>query len=354
MRPPAAASGITRQCRCRAMSHPAAAKADELGGRMNGTMTPAPSSPGNDGDEPGTHWRLLRRPPGRVEGHCRASGPRHPDRPALGTQRGAPGSPTRTQAARDGLRLYRRTRRMAGEAGPRRQRRRRAVPPPAAAAGGPARGARRAGRWRSGHRRGGRLVVWTLRSGARQSERRHADPGGLRRLRRRQRPLRVAAVPGRRHRARARRVPRPGVRVGLGVARQDVRPTVAADVGGGQGRQRSRRGSRAARAASLAPGAAETHIALSLAARSRGDVERWRAEAQPGRRTGCPRGRGARAAGRLVQRLRVRLQSGPGPGAGRDLLPPGHGTQAEPESRRPATAPTISGGWGGTRSASTS
>ncbi len=36
----------------------------------------------------------------------------------------------------------------------------------------------------------------------------------------------------------------------------------------------------AMRAASLAPGAAETHIALSLAARSRGDVKNWRAEAQ--------------------------------------------------------------------------
>jgi tetratricopeptide (TPR) repeat protein len=36
----------------------------------------------------------------------------------------------------------------------------------------------------------------------------------------------------------------------------------------------------ATRAASLAPGAAETHIALSLAARSRGDVKNWRAEAQ--------------------------------------------------------------------------
>jgi len=34
------------------------------------------------------------------------------------------------------------------------------------------------------------------------------------------------------------------------------------------------------RALQLAPGRAETHIALSLAARSRGDIERWRAEAQ--------------------------------------------------------------------------
>jgi len=36
----------------------------------------------------------------------------------------------------------------------------------------------------------------------------------------------------------------------------------------------------AQRALQLAPGRAETHIALSLAARSRGDIERWRAEAQ--------------------------------------------------------------------------
>ncbi|MCX6552207.1 MAG: hypothetical protein NTY02_14605 [Acidobacteria bacterium] len=36
----------------------------------------------------------------------------------------------------------------------------------------------------------------------------------------------------------------------------------------------------AARAATLAPGVAETHIAISLAARARGDVKRWRAEAQ--------------------------------------------------------------------------
>jgi tetratricopeptide (TPR) repeat protein len=36
----------------------------------------------------------------------------------------------------------------------------------------------------------------------------------------------------------------------------------------------------AQRALQLAPGWAETHIALSLAARSRGDIERWRAEAQ--------------------------------------------------------------------------
>ena len=36
----------------------------------------------------------------------------------------------------------------------------------------------------------------------------------------------------------------------------------------------------AQRALKLAPGRAETHIALSLAARSRGDIERWRAEAE--------------------------------------------------------------------------
>ena len=36
----------------------------------------------------------------------------------------------------------------------------------------------------------------------------------------------------------------------------------------------------AQRALQLAPGRAETHIALSLAARSRGEVDRWRAEAQ--------------------------------------------------------------------------
>jgi Tfp pilus assembly protein PilF len=36
----------------------------------------------------------------------------------------------------------------------------------------------------------------------------------------------------------------------------------------------------AMRAASLAPGVAETHIALSLAARAKGDIDRWRAEAR--------------------------------------------------------------------------
>ena len=47
------------------------------------------------------------------------------------------------------------------------------------------------------------------------------------------------------------------------------------------GQAASDRASEAAtRAASLAPGAAETHIALSLAARARGDVNAWRAEAR--------------------------------------------------------------------------
>jgi tetratricopeptide (TPR) repeat protein len=41
-----------------------------------------------------------------------------------------------------------------------------------------------------------------------------------------------------------------------------------------------RAGEAATRAASLAPGVADTHIALSLAARAKGDVERWRAEAR--------------------------------------------------------------------------
>ncbi len=41
-----------------------------------------------------------------------------------------------------------------------------------------------------------------------------------------------------------------------------------------------RAGEASQRALQLAPGRAETHIALSLAARSRGDIERWRAEAQ--------------------------------------------------------------------------
>jgi tetratricopeptide (TPR) repeat protein len=55
---------------------------------------------------------------------------------------------------------------------------------------------------------------------------------------------------------------------------------LAQPVWSGGNAARSRADEAASRAASLAPSLSETHVALALAARARGDVERWRAEAR--------------------------------------------------------------------------